>query len=157
MFRGGFLADVNLQGSGIDINGTAIVREEYCTRARQVRRFPIPAACEPFCSTRGFNRQVCKRYRSPAQIRTTCGVQPVVGTTAAVKPQVLESSLPCGTRIFINDPNLGCRTVQDTGEGPPRQPARLTWIDIYNGAGAAVCRNQPWATTERKVVKINQR
>jgi hypothetical protein len=100
-----FLDRVNLNGSGVDSSGVQIQLERFCANP--------PPTSPAYCSE--IWPYTCERYRRPATLRTACGNTPVADVTAAVRSG--HPMLGCGNRIFIH--GIGCRTVQDRGQGPP--------------------------------------
>jgi hypothetical protein len=124
-FRTRFLDEVNENGSGIDSVGTAIQIEGFCGGA--------PATSPAYNG---------RRYRRPADIRTSCNTRLQADHTVARGPG---STLTCDTPIFID--GIGRRFVEDRGGGLANDQ-----IDNYKGVGAAAC--QGWANPRRKTVKL---
>jgi hypothetical protein len=134
-----FLDRVNLNGSGVDSSGVQIQLERFCANP--------PPTSPAYCSE--IWPYTCERYRRPAILRTACGNTPVADVTAAVRSG--HPMLGCGNRIFIHE--IGCRTVQDRGQGPPPPVDPYRWVDLYRGIGQSTCAG--WPNPTKRVVRIN--
>lgn len=124
-FKTNFLDEVNENGSGVDSVGTPIQIEGFCGGA--------PATSPAYNG---------RRYRRPADVRTSCNTNLQVDHTVARAPG---SALSCGTPVFIE--GFGRRFVEDSGGG-----LAADQLDNYKGVGAAVC--QGWSNPRRKTVKL---